>query len=199
MTAEFHPFTAPYRVFIAPSGTPEFNPDTLTATPQAPWVALEDGDIAQNPVKIMWDREMTEEDPAQNDSFSEAVYVNKRSIAVQFSMKNTSVEAIASFLDNADVTKVNADASTLGSEYFDFDEADPYYWAICVLGMGQLVPNGTKMPRILNLAHAYYDGSVEYESGRTQAAMLDVTYRGLKHPTSKQISRYRRITSDTTS
>ena len=90
MTSEFHSMTAPYECYLAPGGEAEFIPATLTEKPSSPWVLLEAGEIAQGAVKIMWDRTVEEEEPAQNDSISTRVYVTKRSFAVSFSMKHIS-------------------------------------------------------------------------------------------------------------
>ena len=146
----------------------------------------------------MWDRTTEEEEPAQNDSISTRVYVTKRSFAISFSMKHISAQSIAKLLDNTPVVTVAPTSSVLGSDRFALTEGDPYYWSILLLGSGVLVPNGVKLPRVIWCPHAYYDGSVEMDTQRISPAMIEVTYRALKHPTLDETAAFTGYTADLT-
>ena len=198
MTSEFHPMSAPYKVWLAPSGTLQWSPTLVADLPPSPWVGLEDGEIAQNPVSIIWGRETEKEPPAQNDQYSTRVYIKGRDVMLKFSMKNVGQETIAKLLDDADVTTEAATSTKAGYSEFEFTEDDPYYWSMLLMGMGQMIPNGPKLPKVIWLAHAYYVGSLQYDTERIKPTMIDVSFDGLKHPVSGKIGSDRRITAPET-
>ena len=192
--SEFRPFTAPYSIYLAPSGTAKFSPAEIGDTPGDPWVKLEDGQIAQADVKFLFEREVEEEDPSQNDSWSTDAYVTKRGFGLSFSMKKPGVRTLARLLDDAQVTTVAKTASIHASEEFEFGEGDLKFWAVTVLGSGIVSVNGAKLPRVGYIAHCYYQGNVELDTNRTKPAMVECMFRGLKHPTTGRTFSIKRIT-----
>ena len=182
---QFHAMTAPYEVYLAATGQAYFeyadDEADLTSKPAAPWVKFDDGEIDQNPVKITWGATKEKEPPAQNEAFSRRVYIPERMFSITFTMKNVGAKAIAQMLDNATLTENVRSATEHGSQRFEYGESDPYYWALCLIGSNERVPNEGKLPSsTINGAMMYYDGSVEIETSRTSPAMVEVTFEGLK-------------------
>ena len=194
---QYKAMTAPYEVYLAPPGTAIFDPSEITSKPQAPWVLVEEGTnekiARQNPVMVKWEREMEEEEPSMNESFSDEVHVVKRGIEVTWSMKNVGLRTIAKLLDDATVTAVARTAQRHQSVEFEFDEADPKYWALLLLAYNQREPNSVKLPSIGWLAKAYVAGNIERSSSRVAPTMIDVTMRGLKDRASGKVGRFKDI------
>ena len=197
--AQHYAMTAPYEVYLAPTGQEYFSiedDDDLTNRPTAPWQRFDgssgDGEIDQNPVKIVWGATKEKEPPGQNESFSRRVYIPERMFSITFTMKNIGIDAIAQMLDNTMVTTNARSATEHASEEFEFGERDPYYWALCLISANKRVPNGPKLPAIINGAMMYHDGSVDLETSRTSPATVECTFEGLMSPDDR-VAKFRRI------
>lgn len=185
---QYKAMTAPYSVWMAPPMATIFDPGEITDRPADPWVQIEDGAneagarIEQSPVVVTWEKAEEEEEPDINSTYSERVYVTKRSCAVRWSMKNVGVQHIAKLLDGLTLTEVARSASAHQSVEFELGEQDMRLFSLLLLGYNQQTPNGPKLPSIGYLANAYVSGSIERATSRTSPTMIEVTMRALKAP-----------------
>lgn len=178
---QFHADLAPYYVYLAPSGQGKFTPAEIDSLPQAPWVRIEDGDIAQSPITVTWDDTEELEEPDINSAISERAYLTARNVSVTWSMKNSGIEAIAEFLHGVQAVKTARTAQAHESIGFEVGEADIDYFSLLLLSHNMKEVGGEKTPSIVQLYHSFKHGPIERSSNRTTPTMFEVTFRGLKN------------------
>lgn len=195
---EYNAMGAPYSVYLGAVGAAQWVPDKSTDEPDsATWTKIEDGDIAQNPVTVTWERVTEEEEPSINETFPRRAYLMRRGFQISFSLQDAGVSMIAGLLDNDAVTTQDVDATKPESTSFSFSEQALQFRALLLVGYGQLTSGATAFPRIIQVSQACYSSGVEVTMARNQSPMFEATFRGIRHPDGTTVS-FRKMLADKT-